>query len=93
MLQTSHLHPPFDLRFALRQRPNFVSVNSLVFVLLWEGGGLYICCLSFGRAQENLRNGGVHMLPNFWSRTGKIEEGDVSISYLDFGQVQEKLRK
>ena len=33
------------------------------------------------------------MLPNFWSRTGKIEEGDVSISYLDFGQVQEKLRK
>ena len=54
---------------------------------------MYICCLSFGRAQENLRNGGVHMLPNFWSRTGKIEEGDVSISYLDFGQVQEKLRK
>ena len=37
MLQTSHLHPPFDLRFALRQRPNFVSVNSLVFVLLWGG--------------------------------------------------------
>ena len=33
------------------------------------------------------------MLPNFWSRTGKIEEGDVSISYLDFGQVQEKMRK
>ena len=33
------------------------------------------------------------MLPNFWLRAGKFEEGDVSISYLDFGQEQEKFRK
>ena len=52
-----------------------------------------IFCLTFGREQEKLRNSGVHMLPNFWSRTGKIEEGDEYRSYLTFGQEQEKLRK
>ena len=33
------------------------------------------------------------MMPNFWLRAGKIEEGDESRSYLTFGQEQEILRK
>ena len=49
---------------------NFCSIIGKI-----EEGDVSISYLDFGQVLEKLRKGGVHMMPNIWSRTGNIEEG------------------